>query len=156
MKLRYVFVFVVVMIFASTGSLMAQFCLNSSGSCNSYYLSIGSGTGGLAFSGFEYGCSYNDREATGFVRIAGSVAYFGFTGSNGASGMGSYGQLMSRNVPISLSSLTGTALYTYSYISGGVISGHGGTSGTTLAGCSTPAVEAVIINPGPDEAIAGQ
>ena len=123
--------FVLVMGVSSTS--LAGVTLDSSGSCNDVYLEVKSmGSGIYEAHGYEFGCGYNDRLATGSLRVAGGVAYFGNISSSGQSGSGTGQSLGSQNAAINLSSKTGSYYYLYTYVSGSAIAGHSGSGTYTM------------------------
>ena len=115
----------------------AGLCLDAGGACNDFFVSLEpAATNVFGLHGYEYGCSYSDRQGTGSLHLAGNNAYYALQTSSGASGAGDYGNMGTNNAVISLSTFTGSYYYNYLYLSGGVAAGHGGSGSMNLSICS--------------------
>jgi hypothetical protein len=89
-------------------------CVDAAGSCNDFVLnSVTIAPGYMLLNGYEYGCGYTDRIATGSGRIVGNTMYVGLTVNTGAVGGGGAARLGNRVYTIDRT--TGAATYEYSY-----------------------------------------
>lgn len=105
-------------------------CLNVDGFCNDFKLVFNQPVAGYAtLNGYEYGCGFNDRIATGSGHIVGSTLYIGFTVNQAAEGstprLGNWTATINRQ--------TGAATGEYSYSYDGY---HYGTATGTWGACS--------------------
>ena len=126
------------------GNSFAGVCINIEGGfCNHYYFSLTKTESAevFALTGYEYGCGQVDRIASGTARVEGGQVHVGFTGSNGASAVGDYGQLVEWNATLDLPSITGTYVVMYSYLSSGVPDGHGASGDVSVTLCPDPGLE---------------
>ena len=125
----------ILMIFGITGTSFGFISFDHS-SCNDYIFAItpvGNGIYGLH--GYEYGCGADNRQSDGTLVVAGAYAYAGY--NTQLPGF-DFNNLGTHTEVITLSTDTGTYIYMYMYLSGGVMSGHGGTGTTVLNRNATP------------------
>lgn len=116
--------FVLVMGVSST-SMATGVTLDIDGWCNNLWLSVASEASGVySCHGYEYGCGAVDRMVDGVLHVTGGVAYFGLAGCYG--GVWDFGGLKVEPVVINVSSKQGQGYWSYHYISGGTLTGHGG------------------------------
>jgi hypothetical protein len=89
-------------------------CWNSATSCNSFKFNVVSlAPGYQMLHGYEYGCGYNDRIATGTAHVVGNQLYIGFSTNNALASGGGVPRLGSLNGIVDLSN--GNLTYDYAY-----------------------------------------
>ena len=130
----------------------AGLCLQPGPYCNADYLALlPAGPGLFELHGYEYGCvgSTEQTHSAGTLSLAGNTVYIGLTRAVGPNWT-DYSMIASRHAIMSLSTMSGTYLFNYAYIVGGVIDGHGGSADATMSICSGPSATA---GAGPNETI---
>ena len=91
--------------------------------CNDQYYVINQlDTSIYELHGHEYGCGDSGLLCTGTVKLAGGIAYFGWTTTYNYWDNGSIGVF---TAPISLATKSGTGMYMFIYSSSGAVTSHG-------------------------------
>ena len=120
---------------------VAGLCVETGATCNAYYFIRTRETPDTdSIHGYEYGCGFTDRYATGVMRRDGGVWYIGFTGTNHQY---DYTQQVTWSGEVDAATLEGTYDVLYTYISEGALSAHGIGDTLSITDCDQPASIAV-------------
>jgi len=115
----------------------AGLCVDFDGFCDQYYLALnGLGGGVYLLNGYGYGCLTDADSYTGTLRLAGGNIYMGLQVTNGM--IYDAGYMGVNNIIAPLATMSGDVLFTYVYMNGGVLDGHGGGTTSSLSLCSGP------------------
>lgn len=136
------------LILSTWGIGQAGICIDQNGYCNDFFLAFSRVESNVyEIHGYEHGCGYFDRLLGGAIHTAGGIAYYGLTLAGGSSCSWDNGCGGSWAAVVNISTGEGTAYWNYYYTSGGVHSGHSGSSTLDSFFCSDPAFVVGVTEP---------